>query len=34
MKPYLIVAEDPSSDKLLNVALIQAQNDQGAEAKA
>lgn len=34
MKPYLIVAEDPSSDKLLNVALIQAQNEQGAEAKA
>lgn len=34
MKPYLIVAEDPSSDKLLNIAVIQAENEQGAEAKA
>jgi hypothetical protein len=34
MKPYLIVVEDASSDKLLNVALIQAENEQRAEAKA
>ncbi|MDS4021358.1 MAG: hypothetical protein RKR03_12735 [Candidatus Competibacter sp.] len=34
MKPYLVVVEDPSSDKLLNVALIQAENEQGAETKA
>ncbi|KAB2935981.1 MAG: hypothetical protein F9K25_02045 [Candidatus Contendobacter sp.] len=34
MKPYLIVVEDPGSDKLLNVALILAETEQGAEAKA
>ena len=34
MKPYLVVVEDPSSDKLLNVALIQAETEQGAETKA
>jgi hypothetical protein len=25
MKPYLVIVEDPSSDKLLNVAIIQAE---------
>jgi len=34
MKPYLVIVEDPSSDKLLNVALIQAANEQQAEGKA
>lgn len=34
MKPYLVVVEDPSSDKLLNIALIQAENEQEAETKA
>jgi hypothetical protein len=34
MKPYLIIVEDPASDKLLNVAVIQAENEPQAEAKA
>lgn len=34
MKPYLIVVEDPGSDKLLNVALVLAKTEQQAEAKA
>ena len=34
MKPYLIIMEDPSSDKLLNVAIIHADNEPQAEAKA
>ncbi|MFZ1326823.1 MAG: hypothetical protein WAT67_12535 [Candidatus Contendobacter sp.] len=34
MKPYLIVVEDPGSDKLLNVALTLAETEQQAEAKA
>lgn len=34
MKPYLIIAEDPSSDKLFNVALVQAEHEPQAEAKA
>jgi len=34
MKPYLIVVEDPSSDKLLNVALVMAETEQRAEDKA
>ena len=34
MKPYLVIVEDPSSDKLLNVALIEAENEPQAEAKA
>lgn len=32
MKPYLIVVEDPGSDKLLNVALTLAETEQQAEA--
>lgn len=31
MKPYLVIVEDPSSDKLLNVALIEAETEQAAE---
>lgn len=34
MKPYLIVVEDPGSDKLLNVALVLAETEQRAEARA
>ena len=34
MKPYLIIAEDPTSDKLLNVAIIHADNEPQAEVKA
>ncbi len=34
MKPYLVIVEDPSSDKLLNVALIEAENEPQAETKA
>lgn len=34
MKPYLVIVEDPSSDKLLNVALIEAENESQAETKA
>lgn len=34
MKPYLIVVEDPSSDKLIDVAVIEAENEQQAEIKA
>jgi hypothetical protein len=34
MKPYLVIVEDPSSDKLLNVGLIQAESEQQAETKA
>lgn len=34
MKPYLIIVEDPASDKLLNIAVIQAENEPQAEAKA
>ena len=34
MKPYLIVVEDPGSDKLLNVALVQAESEQQAEVHA
>jgi len=34
MKPYLVVVEDPSSDKLLNVAIIQAETEQQAETQA
>lgn len=34
MKPYLVIVEDPSSDKLLNVAIIQAGYEQEAETKA
>lgn len=34
MKPYLVIVEDPSSDKLLNVALVRAEHEQQAEAKA
>ena len=34
MKPYLVLVEDPSSDKLLNVALVRAEHEQQAEAKA
>jgi hypothetical protein len=34
VKPYLVIVEDPSSDKLLNVAIIQAEYEQEAETKA
>ncbi len=34
MKPYLVIVEDPSSGKLLNVALVQAEHEQQAETKA
>lgn len=34
MKPYLIVVEDPSSDQLRNVALVLAETEQQAEARA
>lgn len=34
MKPYLVIAEDPGSDKLFNVALVQAENEPQAETKA
>ena len=34
MKPYLIIVEDPSSDKLLNAAVIQADNEQQAETQS
>ncbi len=34
MKPYLVIVEDPSSDKLLNIAIIQAANESQAEALA
>ena len=34
MKPYLIVVEDPGSDKLLNVALTLAETEQQAGAMA
>lgn len=34
MKPYLVIVEDLASDKLLNVAVIQAENESRAETKA
>ncbi|MDV7392979.1 hypothetical protein RZS08_16530 [Arthrospira platensis SPKY1] len=34
MKPYLIIVEDPSADTLLNVAIVQAEHEPQAEAKA
>ena len=34
MKPYLIVVEEPSSDKLIDVAVITAESEQQAETKA
>ena len=34
MKPYLVIVEDPSSDKLLNVAILQAETEQQAEIQA
>ena len=34
MKPYLVIVEDPSSDKLLNGAPVRAEHEQQAEAKA
>ena len=34
MKPYLVIVEDPSSDKLLNVALIEAETELQAATKA
>jgi hypothetical protein len=34
MKPYLVIAEDPGSDRLFNVALVQAENEPQAETKA
>ena len=34
MKPYLVIVEDPSSDKLLNIGIVRAENEQQAEAKA
>ena len=34
MKPYLIVVEDPSSDQLIDVALIEADSEQEAETQA
>lgn len=34
MKPYLVIVEDPSSDRLLNVGLVRAENEQQAETKA
>ncbi|MDG4553751.1 MAG: hypothetical protein P9E24_05830 [Candidatus Competibacter sp.] len=34
MKPYLIVVEDPVSDKLIDVAVIEAEDEQQAETKA
>jgi len=34
MKPYLVIVEDPGSDKLLNVALIEAETEQAAETIA
>lgn len=34
MKPYLIIVEDPSSDKLLNVAIVRAEHELQAEAQA
>lgn len=34
MKPYLVIVEDPGSDKLLNVALIRAEHEQQAETIA
>ena len=34
MKPYLIIVEDPSSDKVLNVAIVRAENEPQAEAQA
>ncbi|MFZ4791266.1 MAG: hypothetical protein ACOYMW_10325 [Candidatus Competibacteraceae bacterium] len=34
MKPYLVIVEDPSSDQLINVAIIQAETEQQAEIQA
>ncbi|MBK8182090.1 MAG: hypothetical protein IPK63_03895 [Candidatus Competibacteraceae bacterium] len=34
MEPYLVIVEDPSSDKLLNVAVIRAEHEQQADTKA
>jgi len=34
MKPYLIVVEEPSSDQLIDVALIEAESEQEAETQA
>mgnify|MGYP000928125848 FL=1 len=34
MKPYLVIVEDPGSDKLLNVALVRAEHEQQAETIA
>lgn len=34
MKPYLVIVEDPSSDRPLNVGLVRAENEQQAETKA
>ncbi|MBK7541365.1 MAG: hypothetical protein IPP10_14195 [Candidatus Competibacteraceae bacterium] len=34
MKPYLVIVEDPGSDKVLNVALIRAEHEQQADMEA
>ncbi|MBL8251250.1 MAG: hypothetical protein JNK31_06255 [Candidatus Competibacter sp.] len=34
MKPYLVIVEEPSSDKVLDVALVRAEHEQQAETKA
>ncbi|MGB5063805.1 MAG: hypothetical protein WBQ37_08600 [Candidatus Competibacter sp.] len=34
MKPYLIVVEDPNSDRLIDVAVIEAEDEQQAETQA
>ena len=34
MKPYLVIVEDPGSDRLLNVALIEAETEPQAATKA
>ena len=34
MKPYLIIVEDPGSSKVLDVAVVLAETEERAEAKA
>jgi len=34
IKPYRVIVEDPGSDNLLNVALIEAETQQAAETIA
>jgi hypothetical protein len=34
MKPYLIIVEDPASSRVLDVAVVLAETEERAEAKA